>query len=232
MSFMTINPQMSVLHRTLKFNKSLHSLQVWASVEPLGKLTLLFAVEHELPGKHKLVAAGIGLDTAFVDNSIFSKLQQGWGFAMVVKLFGMYSMEMNTAVQGNTALEYLYAAVTAMGRWTQGNLLAPCSHPAENTEITKYIGGRLEINSLGHGYLGNSPLYHAAGTRKRTLGHSGAAALWSVTNIDVARTLLGTDLMPRTSVLACDFQDIELLVERGVDSDDKDDYGDANSACR
>ncbi|KAF8215679.1 ankyrin repeat-containing domain protein [Mycena galopus ATCC 62051] len=89
----------AALHRTL--NQTLYAL--CASVEPLGKLALLFAVKHELENTlDKLVAAGISLDTdlPFCDHkSSLLHIAAGFGLrAMVVKFLGMYGEDMRAKV--------------------------------------------------------------------------------------------------------------------------------------
>ncbi|KAF7347329.1 ANK-REP-REGION domain-containing protein [Mycena venus] len=94
----------TAFHRTV--DQTLYAL--CASVEPLGKLALLFAVTRQLESAvDKLVAAGVSLEFEFFfeDECVFEErctllhIAAGMGLrGMVVKLLGMYGAEMSAKV--------------------------------------------------------------------------------------------------------------------------------------
>ncbi|KAF7376381.1 Ankyrin [Mycena sanguinolenta] len=101
-------PSINVLSRTSTLlrhtlNQTLYDL--CASVEPLGQLAILFAVEHELESTvEKLVAVGISLNTTFIIQRFgpctLLCLAAAMGLpTMVVKLLDLYGEEAITKVQ-------------------------------------------------------------------------------------------------------------------------------------
>ncbi|KAF8204473.1 ankyrin repeat-containing domain protein [Mycena galopus ATCC 62051] len=100
--------QTSAFHRTL--NQTLYRLCV--SVEPLGRLALLFAVEHQLESTvDKLVAAGVDLDGDFLAFK-FSRcsllhIAAARGLRdMVAKLMVLYGQEMKARVHARSATHW------------------------------------------------------------------------------------------------------------------------------
>ncbi|KAF8215663.1 ankyrin repeat-containing domain protein [Mycena galopus ATCC 62051] len=129
------------LHQTL--NETLYVL--CASVEPLGNVALLFAVQHGLENTvDRLVATGISLDTSYDDSqrgllqiygygSKRSLLQIAAGnglHSMVVKLLGMYGEDMRAKVHirddsDKTALDH----AARSGHLEVARILAPIPLP-------------------------------------------------------------------------------------------------------
>ncbi|KAF7337772.1 ANK-REP-REGION domain-containing protein [Mycena sanguinolenta] len=122
----------AVFHRT--FNQSLY--HACASVEPLGKLALLSAVQHQLESAvEKLVAAGVDLDSEFYfqyNACGVLHVAAGMGYRpMVVKLLGMHGAEMQARVHARrglnrwTALDY----AARLGHLETARILAPIPRP-------------------------------------------------------------------------------------------------------
>ncbi|KAJ7196175.1 ankyrin repeat-containing domain protein [Mycena haematopus] len=116
-----------VSHRTL--DQTLYNL--CASVDALGKLALLFAVQHELESTvDRLVAAGASLDGQFTLKYCLGGLLHiaaSLGLrSMVVKLLGMYGEQMTTRV---------YAPSPTPSRWTPLHCAANFGH----TEIVRLL---------------------------------------------------------------------------------------------
>ncbi|KAJ6520315.1 ankyrin repeat-containing domain protein [Mycena sanguinolenta] len=103
-------PTINALSQTNTFlcrllHQTLYSL--CASVEPLGRLALLYAVRHELGNTvDKLVAAGIHLDGEFnfedIQGSILHIAAALGLSSMVSKLLGIYGEEMTTRVHARS----------------------------------------------------------------------------------------------------------------------------------
>ncbi|KAJ7805208.1 ankyrin repeat-containing domain protein [Mycena olivaceomarginata] len=188
-------PSISALSRTCTvFYHALdqHLYYLCASAGPLGKLALLFAVEHQLESAvDKLFLAGISLDTEFVFESDRCNLLQiaaALGLrAMVVKLLAMYGEENMMAkvlARGETTpLDY----AVRNGHMEIVKLLAPIPRssvaPPQGSGmrqqylgdalIASVIAGNLEISQClimegaDVNFVGDhsyaSPIFHAAG---------------------------------------------------------------------
>ncbi|KAF8204142.1 ankyrin repeat-containing domain protein [Mycena galopus ATCC 62051] len=123
----------SVFHHTL--DQTLYDL--CESVKPLGKLAILFAVEHQLEtALDKLVAAGISLDSEFCfadgwgQSGLLSVAATNGHQAMVVKLLEMYGdeMEMKVHARYRSSLTALDRAAFC-GHMDVVRLLAPIPIP-------------------------------------------------------------------------------------------------------
>ncbi|KAF8204491.1 ankyrin repeat-containing domain protein [Mycena galopus ATCC 62051] len=109
-----------------------------ASVERLGKLALLFAVEHELESTFdKLVAAGVGPNDLYFDFGTCSLLHIAAGLghrAMVVKLLGIEDIMATVHSRESTDLTALdYAARD--GHLEIVKLLAPIPIPMPSSDV-------------------------------------------------------------------------------------------------
>ncbi|KAJ6520450.1 ankyrin repeat-containing domain protein [Mycena sanguinolenta] len=128
----------SIFYRTL--NRSLYD--VCASIEPaLGKLALLFAVQHQSESAvEKLVAAGVDLDSEFYfQYNACSVLHIAAGMGhrtMVVKLLAMHGAEMKERVHARrglnrwTALDY----AARLGHLEITRILAPIPWPGPRVD--------------------------------------------------------------------------------------------------
>ncbi|KAF8211948.1 ankyrin repeat-containing domain protein [Mycena galopus ATCC 62051] len=170
------------LHSTL--DRTLYSLCV--SVEPLGKLALLFAVENQLESTvEKLVAAGISLDHKFYWSpswSPYSLLQIAAGLglrSMVVKLLGMHAHadETNkTALDCATRKEHIeVATLLAPVRLHYSSVQSPSisqphrrdlslalmeSAAAGNTEVSEYlISQGADVNFVDEHFYADERFY-------------------------------------------------------------------------
>ncbi|KAF8204472.1 ankyrin repeat-containing domain protein [Mycena galopus ATCC 62051] len=130
---------------------------VCANVVPLGKLALLFAVEHELESAvDRLVAAGVSVDAEFIFEYVQCGLLQiaaARGLRdMVVKLLKMYGNDMAVRVHARnhndkTALDY-----AVLGEHMEiVRLLAPIPTPAsEDLSPLVVDGHETQEQYLGH----------------------------------------------------------------------------------
>ncbi|KAF7337766.1 Ankyrin [Mycena sanguinolenta] len=131
----------SIFHRTL--SQSLYD--ACASVEPLGKLALLFAAQNQLESAvERLVAAGVDLDSDFYcsqrpySTSRVLHIAAGLGHrSMVVKLLTMYGAEATAKVHARTEFPCCwtpldYAAYSE--RLEVVRLLAPIRLPAPQVD--------------------------------------------------------------------------------------------------
>jgi ankyrin repeat protein len=135
-----------------------------ASVEPLGKLALLFAVEHGLESTvDKLFSAGISLDTEFnfeiFDLCNLLQISAALGLrTMVVKILAMYSkhygekMMAKVLAHGKRGTPLNYAARN--GQIEIVKLLAPIPSsvvrsdpPPLGPEMQQYLGDALRISA-------------------------------------------------------------------------------------
>ncbi|KAF8214197.1 ankyrin repeat-containing domain protein [Mycena galopus ATCC 62051] len=175
-------------HHTL--NQTLYAL--CASVEVLGKLALLYTVEHGTERTlDRLVAAGISLETEFSSRGCWSPCSllhisaAKGNRAMVVKLLEMYGEERSARVHvregiNKTALDH----AAAKGHMEVVQLLAPIpiscgedtvrtqylslalieSAKSGNGEVSEYLLSQgAEINFVGR--HSGTPLYYASSTK-------------------------------------------------------------------
>lgn len=129
----------NVFHCTL--NQCLYDL--CASVEPLGKLALFFAVQNQLENAvEKLVNGGVSLDAVFhAERTRVGLLHIAAGMGlrdMVVKLLGMYGENMlamvHTRIEKKTALDH----AARNGHIEIVRLLAPIRPPATPRPTSSY----------------------------------------------------------------------------------------------
>ncbi|KAF7337677.1 Ankyrin [Mycena sanguinolenta] len=147
-------------------NQSLYRL--CAAVEPLGRLALLFAVEHSLESTlDKLVAAGLSLDADFLLwdkpqwRSLLHIAAARGCLAMVVKLLGMYGEDMAARVhtRGRYLIKTALDCAAANGHLDIVKLLAPIPVPSPDARsIPPPVSDRLETQEE---YL-STALMHAA----------------------------------------------------------------------
>ncbi|KAJ6520415.1 ankyrin repeat-containing domain protein [Mycena sanguinolenta] len=102
----------STLYRTL--NQSLYD--ICASVKPLGKLALLFAVRHQLESAvERLVPAGVDLDSEFGSQGntcgVLHYAAAMGHRSMVVKLLAMHGAEMQARAHARTGPPYYVTAL-------------------------------------------------------------------------------------------------------------------------
>ncbi|KAF8204497.1 ankyrin repeat-containing domain protein [Mycena galopus ATCC 62051] len=109
-----------------------------ASVERLGKLALLFAVEHELESTFdKLVAVGVSFNDLYFDFGTCSLLHIAAGLghrAMVVKLLGIEDIMTIVHSRGNADLTALDYAARG-GHLEIVKLLAPIPIPMPSSDV-------------------------------------------------------------------------------------------------
>ncbi|KAJ7897364.1 ankyrin repeat-containing domain protein [Mycena olivaceomarginata] len=158
-------PSINALSRTctvFHYTLNQHLYDLCASVEPLGKLALLFAVEHGLESTvDKLFSAGISLDTEFtfelLDLCNLLQISAALGLrTMVVKILAMYGEKMMAKVladrDGERRTPLNYAARN--GHMEIVKLLAPipssvvCSDPPPlESEMQQYLGDALRASA-------------------------------------------------------------------------------------
>ncbi|KAF8204143.1 ankyrin repeat-containing domain protein [Mycena galopus ATCC 62051] len=181
----------SVFHYTL--DQTLYDL--CAGVEPIAKLAILFAVQHQSQSTlDRLVAAGVSLDAEYsldlpCEDCSLLHIAAAMGLrGMVVKLLGMYGERMTTTRQGSTRQTPLdYAA--HFGHMEIVKLLAPIPPPtsqsdlyaqylgvalheavvqAGNVEISRYLisaGADVNFCDHGHDFMSSPPLSYAVGAK-------------------------------------------------------------------
>ncbi|KAJ6578779.1 ankyrin repeat-containing domain protein [Mycena vulgaris] len=238
----------TTFYRTL--NQTLYDL--CASVEDLGKLALLFAVEHQLENTvDKLVAAGVSLDAIFLfqlrDNNHSSLLHIAARMGlqvMVMKLLGMYGEEMATRVHTRmyyTALDYaarsrhmgivrVLAPIPIPGSSDRTGVLYEqylsraliTSAQAGSVKISQYLISQGAAINFLDDGFGGTPLYCAART-----GNLEIALLDAGADIHVK------DCYSRSVLHNVGVELLRFFLERGVDPNLKNTFGrtPAHDAC-
>ncbi|KAF8208142.1 ankyrin repeat-containing domain protein [Mycena galopus ATCC 62051] len=195
----------SIFHQTL--NEALYDL--CASIEPLGKLALLFAVEHELETSvDRLIAAGVSLESEF-------RFDGSWGTvlhvaadlglrSMVSKLLGLYGedvMAMIAHAPSNrryTALDYAVFG----GHLEIVRILAPIPMPSSGDSIdvppgsNAYLGAAL-ILAVSVGNIEICEYLISQGADANFVGLPGCPALfYAFDNLALVQLLLASGADP------------------------------------